>query len=195
MTVREARKTGGGDAPEKYDLQGNIGDFTVDVENSNLTAPTIGFTFEKDLRASRPYMRALKRCSGWTATSSVAPSMGWSFFSDISLAEVSCLSAIALPIASQDLWNGDRYRVKTSDRHNRFEIPRPVLENISERILHSMARNMATSLVTTTDLNNYKLSSSDGFMMERKALGEKKLTALLGMVHSIRSLQPHVWRY
>ena len=114
---------------------------TQKIEASNAIVPTVGFTFEKDLEASRPYIRGLKRCSGCTATSSVAPSMGWSFFSGVSLAEVSCLSAIGLPIAPQDLWNGNRYHIANSNRHNYPEESGPGQTKLPESILHTMARN------------------------------------------------------
>ena len=143
--------------------------------------PTIGFTFEKDLKASRPYMRALMRDSSCTVTSSVAPSVGWSFFSGVSLADVSCLSAIGLPIVPQDLWNGDRYRVANPSPHNHLEEPWPLLE----RVQNDMA--------TTTDLN--KNSSVSEFGIERKTHIECHKLALFGMVHEISSLQSKVYRH
>ena len=208
VTVRRTGKTDGKDAPNEPPssiLQDNLGDSIINaahpliqtqkMQASNPIVPTVGSTFEKDLEASRPYIRALKRYSSCTATSSVAPSMGWSFFSGISIAEVSCLSAIGLPIAPQDLWNGNRYHIANSNRHNYLEEPGPVQTKLPERILHSMARNSATSLATVTDLNIYKLSSVGEFGIERKTPKECHKIALLGIVYGILSLQLEVHEY
>lgn len=157
-------------------------------EASIAIVPAIGFTFEKDLRASRPYMRALKRYSDCTATSSVAPSMGWSFFSGISLAEVSCLSAIGLPVASQDLWNGNRYCASNSSPHHHLEESRLV----PERLLHSMARNSATSLATVTALKNLlPLASELG--IKRKISDECYNIALFGIFPNLITVVKSTW--
>ena len=208
VTVRQTGKADGEDAPNEPPsiiLQDNVGDPIINaahhliqtqkVEASNATVPTVGFTFEEDLEASRPYIRALKRCSRWTTTSSVTPSMGWSFFSGISLAEVSCLSAIALPIAPQDLWNGNRYQIAQSNRRNHLEEPRSVQSELPKRILHSMARNLATSLATVKDLNSYMLDSVEEFEIRRKTSKGCHKVALLGIVHGILSLRLMVHRY
>ena len=68
-----------------------------------------GFAFEQDLFASRPYARAIKRRLCQSATSSVVPSMGWSYLSGLSLADVSEVSILSLPLTPQELWNGLRY--------------------------------------------------------------------------------------
>lgn len=157
-------------------------------EASIAIVPAIGFTFEKDLRASRPYMRALKRYSDCTATSSVAPSMGWSFFSGISLAEVSCLSAIGLPVAPQDLWNGNRYCASNSSPHHHLEESRLV----PERLLHSMARNSATSLATVTALKNLlPLASELG--IKRKISDECYNIALFGIFPNLITAVKSTW--
>lgn len=70
---------------------------------------TSGHTFDKDLNNSRPYTRALKRPPIWSATSSTIETMGWSCLSGLSLADISQISVINLPISSRELWNGQRY--------------------------------------------------------------------------------------
>lgn len=62
-----------------------------------------GFAFEQDLLASRPYARAIDRRPCWSATSSIVPTMGWSYFSGISLADVSELSILSLPLSPPEL--------------------------------------------------------------------------------------------
>ena len=70
---------------------------------------TFGFSFDQDLNTSRPYTRALKKHPVWSAASSEICTMGWSCLSGLSLAEVSQISVINLPIFPHDLWNGQRY--------------------------------------------------------------------------------------
>ena len=74
-----------------------------------------GFTFDKDLNSSRPYARAMRRTSVYSTASSTLHTMGWSCLSDLSLAEVSEVSVIGLPITPQELWNGHRYRLTDLD--------------------------------------------------------------------------------
>ena len=66
-----------------------------------------GFTFDYDLRCSRVYARARK--SAFSLSSSAERSIGWSIFSGLSLADISDLSVISLPISAAELWNGERY--------------------------------------------------------------------------------------
>ncbi|KAL8723569.1 MAG: hypothetical protein Q9181_007262 [Wetmoreana brouardii] len=75
-----------------------------------------GFAFEQDLRTSRVYTRVsrtLNRRSDlgpFSLPSSTACSMGTSFLSGLSLADVSNVSLLSLPVAVQALSNGCRYR-------------------------------------------------------------------------------------
>jgi len=71
--------------------------------------PTFGHTFDEDLNKSRPYTRAFKRQAVWSTTSSAVQTMDWSYLSGLSLADVSQISVIDLPISPKDLWNGQRY--------------------------------------------------------------------------------------
>ena len=68
-----------------------------------------GFTFDQDLSNSRPYTRALKRHTVWSAASSEIQTMGSSYLSGLSLSDVSHISVINLLFSPQDLWNGQHY--------------------------------------------------------------------------------------
>ena len=70
---------------------------------------TFGFSFDQDLKTSRPYTQAMKRHTVWSTASSEIHTMGWSCLSGLSLAEVSQISVINLPVFRQDLWNGQHY--------------------------------------------------------------------------------------
>lgn len=66
------------------------------------------FTFEEELETSPVYQRAgLKQIR---LSKSSTTSGGPSCLSGLSLSDVSNVSAIALPISSQELWNHHRYR-------------------------------------------------------------------------------------
>ena len=70
----------------------------------------MSFTFEQDLGQSRVYKRAMQRHSLASLSSSAAPSLGWSCLSKMSLANVSNISVISLPITPNELSNGEHYR-------------------------------------------------------------------------------------
>ncbi|KAL9047594.1 MAG: hypothetical protein Q9206_006634 [Seirophora lacunosa] len=84
---------------------------TVVERNSNP-----GLSFEQDLRRSRVYTRASAHISRrpdldvLSLKSSTARSIGSSFFSGLSLADVSNISLISLPVSSRSLSNGQRYK-------------------------------------------------------------------------------------
>ena len=83
------------------------------AKSQNITqTTTYGFAFDQDLNESRVYSRALHRHSNLSLPSTTINSMGWSFFSGISLAEVSNISVISLPISVNELWNHQHYLPK-----------------------------------------------------------------------------------
>ena len=75
-----------------------------------------GYSFDQDLNTSRPYTRALQKHQVWSTTSSEIHTMGWSCLSGLSLAEISHISVINLPLCPQDLWNGHHYSEIKIDR-------------------------------------------------------------------------------
>ena len=80
------------------------------IENSQIEHAAIKrFTFEQDLRDSKVYARARRRNSCESLQSSAAPSFGWSCLSEMSLANVSNVSVISLPIAVNELSNSGHY--------------------------------------------------------------------------------------
>lgn len=64
-----------------------------------------GLTFDAQL---------LSRNSNMSYTSSVVPSMGWSYPSGLSLANVSNISVFLLPISPNELWNANHYIFNTT---------------------------------------------------------------------------------
>jgi hypothetical protein len=135
-------------------------------------------------------MRASKRCSAWTVSSSVAPSMGWSFFSGMSLANVSCLSVLGLPVTPQDLWNGHRYLKAQIVHWKQSEQGLLLEQRLPKRMVHSMARNLSTSSITIATLIDYGLSFNKGFDFAQNSTTSKEFRkiALLGMLYEF----PHL---
>ena len=69
-----------------------------------------GFGFEEDLQTSRVYQRIAPRHSLSSLPSSAVRSLGWSFLSGVSLADISNISVVSLPISLKDLSNPQHYR-------------------------------------------------------------------------------------
>ena len=78
-------------------------------DSSDSRKPTFGFSFDDDLNNSRPYTRAMRRSLIWSPRSSAIGTIGWSCLSGLSLADVSEISIINLPVSPHELWNGERY--------------------------------------------------------------------------------------
>ena len=72
-------------------------------------ASVFGFTFDRDLKASRVYSRVFYRASVNSLTSSGVRSIGWSILSCISLGAVSNISVFALPVNGLELYNWQQY--------------------------------------------------------------------------------------
>ena len=88
--------------------------------NENLD---FGFTFDQDLHSSRPYVRAMRRnlVSSAASSSSTLHTTGWSCMSGVSLADVSAISVIRLPVSPQELWNGQQYIATEIDNSLAFQ--------------------------------------------------------------------------
>lgn len=87
------------------------------------------FTFENDLGQSKVYKRVKWRNSLGSLTSSDALSFGWSCLSDLSLADVSNISVVSLPIASNDLSNGQHYKTPSVERDVLWSLERVFCAN------------------------------------------------------------------
>lgn len=109
-TIRAVNHANKGSLPPEERVEafpkigGNSGKESEDLQGSSFS-----FTLDQDLKNSRPYARAMKRNSVWSTASSVAHTMSWSCLSGLSLAEVSGISVIGLPISTQELWNAHHY--------------------------------------------------------------------------------------
>ena len=85
--------------------------------------PEVGFAFEMDLQASRPNTRVFRRPDYSSAASSAIDTIGWSCLSSLSMADVSDISVIGLPVDASALWNQDHYSFNRQNRTRRHTIP------------------------------------------------------------------------
>ncbi|KAH7346055.1 hypothetical protein BKA66DRAFT_505879 [Pyrenochaeta sp. MPI-SDFR-AT-0127] len=67
--------------------------------------------FEHDLEASRVYRKAQRHSADYSFRSSTAQSHAWSALSDISLADLSVVSVVALPLFRADVTNAYHYAI------------------------------------------------------------------------------------
>ena len=87
----------------------------ISTETEDLKRINFSFTFDQDLNNSRVYSRAIKRGSVWSTASSAVHTTSWSCLSGLSLAEVSELSVIGLPISAKELSNGHRFELTDAE--------------------------------------------------------------------------------
>ena len=92
-------------------------DGTATSQKSSSDSPAtppfgLNYTIERSLASSFVYIRADRRMltSVLSSNSSVASGCGWSFLSGISLAQVSNLSVISLPVSWHGLWKPEQYK-------------------------------------------------------------------------------------
>ena len=135
-----ARK--GENAPSEHVETVNDTSKNIGSDLGNVQYPTFRFTFDEDLNSSRPYARAMKRNSLWSTASSAVHTIGWSFLSGLSIANVSAISVIGLPISPQELWNGHRYIFTGPDTEFALEnIRMPAMEDALDSADHRLTRN------------------------------------------------------
>lgn len=72
-------------------------------------ASTLRFAFEDDLAASRVYRQAKRDACDCSFTSSAVRTDAWSIFSGLSLADLSVISIVALPLYPRDITNARHY--------------------------------------------------------------------------------------
>ena len=106
---------------------------------------TFAFTFDKDLKASRAYSRVAKRTSVFSTSSSLAQSMGWSYFSGLSLADLSEISVINLPIVPRELWNGEHYTKARAKESLKVDVKEPTAKSPPRIVKENITSSLSTS--------------------------------------------------
>lgn len=87
-------------------------------------------TLQRDLSESNVYARNRHRNSRRSLTSSAIHTIGLSFFSKCSLAAISNISVINLPVSSRDLWNPQYYQL-TDEANRKISDDFPFSDNTS----------------------------------------------------------------
>ena len=131
----------------------------------------MSFTFEQDLRHSKVYKRVWRRNSLASISSSSAPSFGWSCLSETSLANVSNISVISLPIAANELSNGEHYRDSST--------PRKAFDSSTSRKAFNSSSIRARPSPAILPLN-HRMSGQSSLEAKKKIaiLGEKETFSL-----------------
>ena len=114
-----------------------LGSQAMISDSSDSRQPPFSFSFDKDLNSSRAYTRAMRRSLIWSPRSSAIGTIGWSCLSGLSLADVSEISVINLPISPCELWNGERYSTSQLD-----------IDGVLETITMELSRTGSGSLST-----------------------------------------------
>ena len=102
---------------------------TEEPLNSDLSRKILQFdpNLESELHASRVYMRTKHRHSMSSLNSTYDSVAGLSFLSGISLAQISSISVISLPIFSYELWNPQQYRdIRSTDMSTSLRAQYPI---------------------------------------------------------------------
>lgn len=106
-------------------------------------------SFDLDLKNSRPYTRASKRPPIWSVASSAVQTLSWSCFSGLSLADMSQISVINLPITQRELWNGHSYSVYSVHEKGLDDVveEEPRSCSVSPELSRSSGKNRSSSLL------------------------------------------------
>lgn len=98
------------DEGETETITANIsGSDKLNSDKFKFDAIELQFAFESDLNTSRVYKRTQLYASDVSFTSSAVRTHAWSMFSGLSLAQVSIISAVALPLYSHEISNSQWY--------------------------------------------------------------------------------------
>ena len=137
MAVEAHENSNSDDASYLIIKKGGLGSENTVSDGRDSHPPPFSFSFDDDLNNSRPYTRAMRRSIIWSPRSSAIGTTGWSCLSGLSLADVSEISVINLPMSPCELWNGERY--STSHMEN---------NGVLETIIMELSRTGSGSLST-----------------------------------------------
>ena len=172
-------------------------------------SPRFGFAFDEVLHTSRPYTRVMQRQSTWSPSSSAIQSVGgWSCLSGMSLADLSDISVIGLPISPKELWNSQHYIAKTLDHSSLHQPKKPNDLSATPRLTRNSPKDKSRSPMIVKKLLSYqntmprrRRSTGSNFrsmvIEQQPVLPAPKKLLLLGenLVHldSFSTFNNHFW--
>ena len=112
-------------------------------------------TFHSDLQTSRAYSRVAHKISYLSRPWSTGQSLCWSFFSGMSMSDISNISTISLLVTTEEISNGERY-APGNTRENK-NIPYSYVKS-TERITSKIAEDASISEVQTSPITNEKIA-------------------------------------
>ena len=106
--------------------------YSEPCSSSFATFQTSNPHLEAELRSSRVYARTLRRHSLSSLPTSSEHSNGWSCLSELSLAQISDISILSLPLSTGELWNPQPYASLSANRDQQAPtissaIPLPII--------------------------------------------------------------------
>jgi len=104
--------------------------------------------FQVDLGTSRVYMRTERYKSDVSFTSSAVRSHAWSVFTGLSLSEVSVISAIALPLYLDEIYNNAWYSRTAAHASTEKTRPPIPLSTLTEPIAEASINTVADVLIS-----------------------------------------------
>ena len=143
-------------APTRYSASNAIAQPVVSMEeslDSDLSRRILQFDpdLESKLHVSRVYIPTEHRHSMSSLTSTNDSAAGLSFLSGISLAQISSISVISLPIFSYELWNPQQYRdIRSTDMSANLRAQNPTYSTTRSRsdTSDTKIRDLASKLTT-----------------------------------------------
>ena len=154
---------------------------TEEPLNSDLNRRLLQFdpNLGSELDASRVYMRTKHRHSMSSLISTYDSVAGLSFLSGISLAQISSISVISLPIFSYELWNSQQYRdIRSIDMSASQRAQTTIHSSTRSRYDASNTKNRGLAPKVTAGL----LGFLDGVQVKSRLAAEKRRSARIDQV-------------
>ena len=113
------------------------------------------FAFDHDLQKSRVYQRNLRMRPYSSLSSTVGHSIAWSFLSGLSLADISCVSVVSLPISGQEVRVSSYYENKDAGKDVRSSYLPWISEEKAEDSLSQRSLSGAPATKNTPPENRF----------------------------------------
>ena len=110
VTISSLRNSMSSSSIEPYPQQRLVSDDSEDLPAAMSGSSGFNSLMELEFQQSRVYSRTKKRHSISSKPSSFNPASRWSTISSISLADISNISVISLPLSASEIWGFEHYK-------------------------------------------------------------------------------------